>query len=359
MTAHAAVEETVVAVGETALVIGGAQVHVPAAVEVVAVPEVTLRRGLPVGLAPVAVGDRIAHENHAQPFGRGCGLRRIPGEPALEEKHLVGERHGPVGRVVRTGTHQKIVPHALPHQLFVEIQVHPIEEILITAVENERQLTVPERSGLADHRMRVPAFRIVFQLTQLSLHLPRVGERTDVHASRGRPRGPEAVFVAQRHPQSAVTAHAQSRDGASLARRNRQVAGIDPVGQLLRHEGLELRRRIEGTVPIPTVGTVGADDDHPAGIGQRAQVGDVLPRRVRTAETMQQVEHGHAPPDAPVGNHDQRRDVAPHLRTEDRHRVDPCGGDFRCGKNEKQNKKVLSHSFRNLLQKRARTKRTP
>lgn len=115
------------------------------------------------------------------------------------------------------------------------------------------------------------------------------------------PAAPKRSLVAQRHPQRAVTAHAQSRDGASLARRNRQVAGIDPVGQLLRHEGLELRRRIEGTIPIPTVGTVGADDDHPAGIGQRAQVGDVLPRRVRTAETMQQVEHGMRRPTPPSG----------------------------------------------------------
>ena len=55
------------------------------------------------------------------------------------------------------------MPHALPHQLFVEVQIHLIEEILITAVEDERQLAVPERRGLTDHRMRVPAFRIVFQ----------------------------------------------------------------------------------------------------------------------------------------------------------------------------------------------------
>ena len=206
---------------------------------------------------------------------------------------------------------------------------------------------------------RVPAFRIVFQFAQLFLHLPRVGERPDVHASRGRSRSPETVFVAQRYPQRAVTAHTQARDGAALARRNRQVAGVDPVGQFLRHEGLELRRRIEGTVPIPTVRAVGADDDHPAGVGQRTQVGDVLPRRVRTAETMQQVEHGHAPPDAGIGNHDQRRNFALHLRAENRHRVDLRSGGSRRGKSEKQNQKALSHNCLNLSQKRARTTRTP
>ena len=325
----------------------------------VAIPQIALRRRFSVGLAPITVGDRVADIHHTPPRGRHGRLGRIPGEPALKEKHLAGERRGPVGRVVRTGTHQEIVPHALPHQLFVEVQIHLIEEILITAVEDERQLAVPERSGLTDHRMRVPAFRIVFQFAQLFLHLPRVGERPDVHASRGRSCSPETVFVAQRYPQRAVTAHAQARDGAALARRNRQVAGVDPVGQFLRHEGLELRRRIEGTVPIPTVRAVGADDDHPAGVGQRTQVGDVLPRRVRTAETMQQVEHGHAPPDAGIGNHDQRRNFALHLRAENRHRVDLRSGGSRRGKGEKQNQKALSHNCLNLSQKRARTTRTP
>ena len=83
-------------------------------------------------------------------------LGRIPGEPALKEKHLAGERRGPVGRVVRTGTHQEIVPHALPHQLFVEVQIHLIEEILITAVEDERRPGAKRPDGSPYARSSVP-----------------------------------------------------------------------------------------------------------------------------------------------------------------------------------------------------------
>ena len=115
------------------------------------------------------------------------------------------------------GTHQEIVAHPLPHQLFVQVRVDLKEEILITAVENERQFAVPERRGLVDHRMRVPALRVVFQFAQLGLHLPRIGEGTYIHAARGRTCGPETVFVPQCDPKGAVTAHAEARNSAPLA----------------------------------------------------------------------------------------------------------------------------------------------
>ena len=208
--------------------------------------------------------------------------------------------------------------------------------------------------------MRIPAFGILFQFAQLLFHLPRIGERAYVHASGGRTCGPEAVLMAQSGPQGPVTAHAEARDGAPLARGDRRVVRVDPVGKLLRDEGLELRRRIEGAVPIPAVLAVGAGDDHAVGVGQRTQVRDIaLPGHVRTAVTVQQVEDGHAPPRTGVGNHDQRRNVALHLRAENRHGVDPCRRGGRRGEEEAKDQSVFSHSVRNILQKRARTTRTP
>ena len=166
--------------------------------------------------------------------------------------------------------------------------------------------------------------------------------------------------MAQSRPQSAVTTHAEARDGTSLARGDRQVVRIDPVGELLRHEGFELRRGIEGAVPIPAVLAVGTGDDHAVSVGQRAQVRDIsLPGHVRAAVTVQQVKDGHTLPDAGVGHHDQRRNVALHLRTENRHGVDPGRRDGRRGKEEAENQKVSFHSVRNISQKRARTTRTP
>lgn len=159
--------------------------------------------------------------------------------------------------------------HAAPHQLLVQVHIHLIEEILIAAVDHEGQFAVAKPVRLIDDRMCIPAFGILFQFTQLFFHLPRIGERADVHATRGRTCGPEAVLMAQSRPQSAVTTHAEARDGTSLARGDRQVVRIDPVGELLRHEGFELRRGIEGAVPIPAVLAVGTGDDHAVSVGQR------------------------------------------------------------------------------------------
>ncbi len=63
--------------------------------------------------------------------------------------------------------------------------------------------------------MGIPAFGTLIALAQLVLHVPRIGEGANIHPPEVDPAASEAILVVQGHPQGAVSAHAQARDGTS------------------------------------------------------------------------------------------------------------------------------------------------
>ena len=206
----------------------------------------------------------------------------------------------------------------------MQIQIHLIEEILVPAIEDQGQIAVFQAVDLFDHCVVAPAFGELLLFAQLPLHLPRIGEGTDIHTSRGGTRRTEPVPMVQCNPPCAVATHAQSRDGPFFTHGQGRIAGINPVDQLLRDEGLELRAGIERTVPVPAVFAVGADQNHTETVGQTRQVGDSEPREVRSAVTVQQIERREAMPLAGrIGKDHHGRNFTLHFGAEDRHGINP------------------------------------
>ena len=56
------------------------------------------------------------------------------------------------------GTHIEVVHDAAAQQLGMEVVVHPEEEIVVTAVDNDRQIAVGDTRDQVDRRSRLPSF---------------------------------------------------------------------------------------------------------------------------------------------------------------------------------------------------------
>ena len=86
-----------------------------------------------------------------------------------------------------------------------------------------------------------------------------------------------------------MTTHAQARNGAHVAVGMGAIMAVDVLHEFLADVGLELHRRVDGRVKIPTVLTIGAHDDDAIPIGQPMEVGLLAPVAVAAVGTMQQV----------------------------------------------------------------------
>ena len=143
--------------------------------------------------------------------------------------------------------------------------------------------------------MVVPRLAVGRLLAELFGHFPVLGERTDIHAAARRSAGAERILVAERKPQPAVAAHAETRNRAARTVAPRRIVGVHVIDQLARDEGLETRRGVFRAVPVPAVLAVGTNDDHAVPVGHlRQRRLHVEPRFLIAAVSVKQVQHRHS-----------------------------------------------------------------
>ena len=177
----------------------------------------------------------------------------------------------------------------------VQFVVHVEKEVVVTAVDHQRQIAVRYAVQLGHHRMVVPRLAIGRLLAELFGHFPVLGERTDIHAAARRSAGAERILVAERKPQPAVAAHAETRNRTARTVAPRRIVGVHVIDQLARDEGLETRRGVFRAVPVPAVLAVGTNDDHAVPVGHlRQRRLHVEPRFLIAAVSVKQVQHRHS-----------------------------------------------------------------
>ena len=68
-------------------------------------------------------------------------------------------------------------------QLLMEVVIHFEKEIAVTAIEDNSQFTVLDTVNLHDCRMSVPNLLIVALVSEQLVHLPIIGERSDIDSA--------------------------------------------------------------------------------------------------------------------------------------------------------------------------------
>ena len=107
---------------------------------------------------------------------------------------------------VDAGTHRVIMLDTPFAKRLVQFVVHVEKEVVVAAVDHQRQIAVRYAVQLGHHRMVVPRLAVGRLLAELFGHFPVLGERTDIHAAARRSAGAERILVAERKPQPAVAA---------------------------------------------------------------------------------------------------------------------------------------------------------
>lgn len=197
-------------------------------------------------------------------------------EEFLKEQNLVVDGIVPIGTVVHTRTGNEVVVDATAQQTLVQVLVHLQKEIALTAIKDDGQVAVLNLVYLVDDRMLVPAFLVGGKFAQLPAHLPVLRERPDVNATTGTTCRTKHFLVPEGIPQGTVTAHAQARNGPSLPRGHRPIMTVGILYQLGRDKRLVAVGRIQRTVPIPTVLSVGANKIMPFSSAMRGSSGFIV-----------------------------------------------------------------------------------
>ena len=219
----------------------------------------------------------------------------------------------PISTRVATGTYVKVVGNVQFAQAVVYILVDLVEEVTVTAIDDEGRLSAQEGiKGIVDGVV-LPVLRIFGGRTQLRLHLPVVGEGADVQTSAGAACGSECLGMTQGVPHGSVAAHAESGYGTTLTAGISGVVGIDVCREFFRDERFELYFGMQRTVPIPAAVAVGTDDEQVVVIRHLLQVGDARPTPFVAAISVQQIECGHLA--VSIRYEDQHADVPLHFFT--------------------------------------------
>lgn len=104
----------------------------------------------------------------------------------------------------------------------------------------------------------VPTFGILGIVAELLFHLPVFGKRPNVYTAADAASCPENVGVPHREPQAAVSAHAESGNGAPFAAGACGVMTVYVGGEFVRDKGLKLRLGLGRAVPVPAAFAIGA-----------------------------------------------------------------------------------------------------
>lgn len=89
----------------------------------------------------------------------------------------------------------------------MEILIHFEEEVVITTVDNQGQLTFLHRRHQVNDCMSIPNRLIAGFFSQLITHIPVLRERTDVYTTAGRSGSTKYIGVTNGIPHRAVSAH--------------------------------------------------------------------------------------------------------------------------------------------------------
>ena len=210
----------------------------------------------------------------------------------------------------------------------MEVVVHPEKEIVVTAVDNDRQIAVGDTRDQVDRRSCLPSFGMLGLRAQQLRNLPVFGERADIQPAARTADGPEQLLMPDRQRHGAETAHAEARDRASAAVARNGITFLDGRKQFPRHESLVKALRPHLAVEVPARRAVGTDEGDSFSVGNGGQRRfDPEPRRLIAAVTVEQIDRraGIRRRSAVGQNHDHGN-VAVHGSAAHRKRIDRSGG---------------------------------
>ena len=190
------------------------------------------------------------------------------------------------------GTDIEVVHDAAAQQLGVEIVVYTEEEIVVTAVEDNRQIPVLDQRNQVNRRRFVPGFGMLGLLAQQLRNLPVLRERPDVEPAAGTAGRAEQILVLYRQRHGAESAHAQTGNGPSAALAGDGIASLHSGQQLPYHERFIEAFFAHLAVEVPAVAHTRADESDSLAVGERGQRRlDSQPGGFIAAVTVQQVDY--------------------------------------------------------------------
>src|SRR3712207_3497621 len=158
-------------------------------------------------------------------------------------------------------------------QSFVQLFIYVQEKVSLAAINYYRQVAIFYSVYLIHYAMLVPRLFIGGKLSQPLGDFPISRKHTYVYPAAGASACAEGIFMPEGNPQCAVSAHAQAGDGTGFPVGYRRIMGVDILHQFRRNKGFVTVRRILRTVPIPTVLSVGTNENDSFFIGNLRQVG--------------------------------------------------------------------------------------
>ena len=122
----------------------------------------------------------------------------------------------------------------------MELLIDFIEEVSVSAVDNDMQLFVGKAVELVDDGVFVPAFGIFIVAAELLFHFPVFGKRPYVYSSADTTAGTENIGMAHREPQTTMPTHAEPRYGATFAIVASCIVFVDIGGKFLGNKCFKL-----------------------------------------------------------------------------------------------------------------------